>query len=108
MSPLLSSKNDIIPHSLHRFFWDVDQLKLNTAKTPAFIIERLLDKGDLEAARWVLRTYPKEIIVQTLKEKKDFSPWNAIFWATYLNIPQKEVACLRPSYQKTRRALWPY
>ncbi len=97
-----------LPPSLHKFFWDVDATKTNPAEHPQYVINRLLDKGDLEAARWVLKNFPKETIVETLKKRRDFSPWNGTFWGHYLGIPEAEVACLQPSYRKMRKQLWPY
>jgi hypothetical protein len=39
----------------------------------ANIINRLLDKGDLEAASWVLRHFSRELIAETLRTKRDFT-----------------------------------
>ena len=97
-----------LPLSLHKFFWDVDASQVNPGKHPKYVINRLLDKGDLAAARWVLRTMPRSTVVETLKTMRDFSPWNGVFWASYLNIPRKEVKCLEPSYLARRKQLWPF
>jgi hypothetical protein len=40
-----------LPKELYRFFWDVDVAKLDPAEKPYFVINRLLDKGDIKAAR---------------------------------------------------------
>ncbi|MDP1722594.1 MAG: hypothetical protein Q8L37_05280 [Candidatus Gottesmanbacteria bacterium] len=97
-----------IPPELHRFFWDVDAVKLNPSEHPLYVINRLLDKGDLAAARWVLRSFPNETVKETFRKRRDFSPWNGRFWAHYLTLSEKEVACLEPSYLKQRRQLWPH
>lgn len=97
-----------VPASLHQFFWDVDAKKLNPRTHQRYVINRLLDKGNLEAARWVLKNFPKENIIDTFKTYRDFSPWNGAFWAHYLGIPEKEVACLQRSYLTLRSQLWPY
>lgn len=97
-----------VPPSLHTFFWDIEATNLDPSKHSRYVINRLLDKGDLNAARWVLRSFPKTMIVETLKTRRDFSPWNGTFWAHYLGVPTKEVACLQPSYREMRKKLWPY
>lgn len=97
-----------LPESLHGFFWDIDATKLKPSEKPYYVINRLLDKGNLEAAKWVLEYFPKKTIAETFRKIRDFSPWNGRFWANYLNLPEKEVACLQTSYLKTRRQLWPY
>ncbi len=97
-----------LPSSLHQFFWDVDAKKVNPATHPDYVINRLLDKGNLEAARWVLKNFPRDTIIETLKTRRDFSPWNGVFWANYLGVPREEVRCLNPSYLTMRKQLWPY
>src|SRR3990167_8901259 len=91
-----------LPKSLHRFFWDIDVTKLNPAEKPLYVINRLLYKGNFEAARWTLQSFPKKTIVKTLSTIRGFSPWSGRFWAYYFGIPESEVACLKPSYLKTR------
>lgn len=97
-----------LPATLYQFFWDVDATKTDPSQYPYYVINRLLDKGNLEAARWVLHNFPKHTIVDTLKRMRDFSPWNGRFWSRYLEIPEEEVACLQPSYLKLRRMHWPF
>ena len=97
-----------LPKEFHKFFWDIDATKLDPSQHALYVVNRLLDKGDLEAARWVLKEFPKDIILETFKKRRDFSPWNGVFWSRYLQIPREEMACLEPSYRKLRTQLWPY
>ena len=99
---------DHVPDTFKRFFWDVQFETLSPKEKPYYIINRLLDKGNLEAARWVIKTFPKDMIIHTFKTMRDFTPWNGTFWQRYLQIPKEEVACLHPSYRTMRSALWPY
>mgnify|MGYP001350139098 CR=1 FL=1 len=41
----------------------------------ANVINRLLDKGDLEAAHWVLKYFSRQLIAETLPTKRDFTFW---------------------------------
>src|SRR3989338_6985179 len=97
-----------LPKRFYRYFWDVEAKEVNPAKHPKYVINRLLDKGDLSAARWVLAAFPKEKIVETLKTMLDFSPWNGVFWTRFLGIPPEETRCLNPHYLRLRKKLWPY
>ncbi|MBI5356717.1 hypothetical protein HZB78_03835 [Candidatus Collierbacteria bacterium] len=97
-----------LPAEFHRFFWDIDATNLDPSRHPHYVINRLLDKGNLDAAKWVLGNFAKETIKETFRKRKDFSPWNGRFWSHYLNLEEKEVACLNPSYLNQRRQLWPY
>jgi hypothetical protein len=42
---------EALPQSLYRYFWEVDPAQLDPGKHARYIINRLLDKGDLAAAR---------------------------------------------------------
>lgn len=97
-----------IPEEFHQFFWDVDADKVNPKEYSTYVIHRILDKGNLNAARWLLRNFPKEDIIKTLKTVRDFTPRNAVFWTQYFNISREETRCLHPHYLKQRRMLWPY
>ena len=99
---------DHLPPMLHKFFWDVDASKVNPAKSDQYIINRLLDKGDLEAVRWILHTYPRRSIIETLKHRLDFSPKTAVFWSRYLGIPREEIKCMQEPYYSLRRKHWQY
>jgi len=97
-----------LPRSLYRFFWDVDPKKVDPSVNTYYVINRLLDKGNLEAARWVVHTFPNDEIVKTFKTRRDFSFPTAVFWTTYLKIPREEVRCLQEPYYNLRKTLWPY
>lgn len=97
-----------IPKSLHRFFWDVDVKKLDPEKKPYFIISRLLDKGDIEAARWIKKNYNNNLVRETLQKYRDFSLKSASFWALCYQVPLKKVKCFQEPYLSMRKAHWPY
>ena len=97
-----------LPKEFYRYFWDINAGKLDPAEHPKYVINRLLDKGDLVAARWVLRNFPNETIKETFRKIRDFSPWNGRFWASFLEIPEEEVVCLQLPYLMKRRQLWPF
>lgn len=98
----------IIPPSLHHFFWDINVAKLDVEKKPYFVISRLLDKGDVDAVKWVRAHYSDREIGETLMKLRDFSLKVARFWALYLNIPEKDVLCLQQPYLTMRKTHWPY
>ncbi|MFA7301377.1 MAG: hypothetical protein WC069_03640 [Candidatus Shapirobacteria bacterium] len=93
---------------LAKYFWDVDVAKIDFENDYLYVINRLLDKGDLDAGNWVLKNYSKKQIIETIKSQHDFSPKSGTFWANYLKIPVSEVACLKPSYRQTRKQLWAF
>lgn len=103
-----SSLPTTLPPSLCKFFWDVNPAKVNPSEKPYYVINRLLDKGNVEAARWVLANFPKETIRETFRKLRDFSPVVANFWADYLHFPLEEVKCMQEPWRSLRKQLWPY
>ncbi|MCX8008944.1 MAG: hypothetical protein N3A54_04570 [Patescibacteria group bacterium] len=97
-----------LPQEFHRFFWDVDPNTINPAISKEYVIARLLDKGNLESARWILQTFDTKTIITVIKKHKNFAPLNAAFWANYFGIPREEVACLDPRFMQMRKKLWPF
>lgn len=97
-----------LPKRFYKYFWDTDPGKVSPVKNPVYVISRMLDKGGIDAVRWVLRTFNKSVIKKTFQVVSDFSPRIGNFWQMMLNIPKGEVACLKPRYQKTRKMLWGY
>lgn len=96
------------PVFIKRYFWDIEFAKLNLKKKKSFVISRLLDKGDLKAAKWVDEFYSQEDIKSALQNSRNFSLKSASFWALVYKVPLSKVKCLQKPYQAIRRALWPY
>ena len=97
-----------LPPEFYGFFWDIDAKKLDPSKHSKYVINRLLDKGNLEAARWVLKHFPDDSIIETVKTTRDCSPKTVNFWAHYLHIPLEEIKCMQKPYQSMRKQHWPY
>lgn len=55
-------------------FWDVDAESLSPEKDWHFIIERILEFGDIDDLVWMKRTFPKEKIEETLRRSRILSP----------------------------------
>ncbi|OGK15985.1 hypothetical protein A2690_00840 [Candidatus Roizmanbacteria bacterium RIFCSPHIGHO2_01_FULL_39_12b] len=97
-----------IPKSLYKFFWDVNPEKVNPREKPYFVIQRLLDKGDIEAVRFVRGNFEPSVIQKTLKNYRDFSLRSASFWGLLYQVPLSQIKCFQEPYLTTRKTLWPY
>lgn len=56
-----------LPSLLRPWFWDVPLASLAPDRHEAFILGRVLEFGDQQAVRWLLRTYPRPRIRAFLK-----------------------------------------
>ena len=97
-----------LPPSLKRYFWDVNFPTLVSKKRSTYIIERLLEIGDLNSIRWIIKNYPLEKIKQVVCQSSILSEKTASFWSLILDIPKNQIRCLQPDFQKIHRAIWPY
>jgi hypothetical protein len=99
-----------IPRELAKYFWDVKPETVNPATHPYFVINRLLDKGGIDAASWVVRTFPKDMIIKSLMSDESLSPMTATFFARYYEQPYSDFACYknRLSFKRTPSGLWNY
>lgn len=48
-------------------FWDVDPKVIDPDKNARYIIERVLDFGNTEEARWLFQYYPKKEIKRVME-----------------------------------------
>ncbi len=96
----------MISPSLNRFFWDVSSGSLDTTQHASYIIERLLEYGDIPAITWLNKQYSKQKIIKVLKNTRSLSPRSANFWSLYFNLEPDEVPCIQKSWpQKLQSVL---
>ncbi|MDI6745404.1 MAG: hypothetical protein QMD07_08525 [Thermodesulfovibrionales bacterium] len=55
-------------------FWDVDSDKLSSGKDWFFIIERILEFGDIDDLLWMKKTFPEKEIKITVQKSRILSP----------------------------------
>lgn len=98
-----------LPAEFHKYFWDIDAAKLNPSSNPCYVISRLLDKGDIIAARWVRRSFTEKLMIKTIRESENLEPWTITLWAGFYKIPLNEIISYNPSRPQVRHnVLWPY
>jgi hypothetical protein len=69
-----------VPSRLFKFFWDVDPKTLNVRRHSRFIIERILDVGDLNAFLWAQRQYPTALLIEVNLTSRRLSERSRQFW----------------------------
>ena len=97
------TKNESIPERVKRLFWDVNKDTVDMKKHRPHVIRRIMDHGDIQDVKWMLKAYSSEEIVRVLKKSRGLSRKSAYFWAAYFNVPRVEVECLKMPYQKRLR-----
>lgn len=93
-----------IPDFVKKYLWDVPEEKLSTKDHANFIIERVLEYGDIDSLDWLQREYPKEKIIEVLKKSNKLSRNTGNLYSLYFNVPKEELLCIRkPFIQKQNR-----
>ncbi len=69
-----------LPKSFKRYFWETDFAKIDLKKHQTYIIERLLEYGNLEAYRWLVKNVAKPKIKNVAANSRRISPKTKNFW----------------------------
>ncbi len=73
-------KNKSVPSRLFKFFWDVDPKTLSVRRHSRFIVERILDLGDLDAFLWAQKQYPTALLIEVSLTSRRLSQRSKQFW----------------------------
>ena len=73
----------VLPKHVQRYFWGDDLGELDWQKHRRYIINTILEHGDLPAIRWLLRQVSRRELARWLPKMK-LSPKSANFWRWYL------------------------
>jgi hypothetical protein len=87
-----------LPEQFSPFFWDVPFASLSIEQHRRFIIERLLNEGDLPAVQWVIKHYGMDNIRQVVCEARGLNRMTARFWQGYFKLREEEMRCFTLSW----------
>jgi len=75
-----SKSEKMIPEKLFKLFWDADPAKIKLGANGRYIIERILETGDMEAFEWMQRIYPARMIIEVFETSRKVSQKSKNFW----------------------------
>jgi hypothetical protein len=87
-----------IPQRLIKYFWDTKAESLDKEKHQTYIIERLLEHGDVDSINWLNKNYSEGEIKKTLKTSKRISPKTGNYFALYYDLSKDKLACMRKPF----------
>ncbi len=96
------------PKFLKKYFWDIDFDKLDVETHPQYVLGRILEYGDEQAIRWMMKRFDKDEVADILFHYRTLSPKSANFWAWFFKIDKGKVLCLKKSFREIRKQFWPY
>lgn len=86
------------PPAWQTLFWDVDPAALDRGRHRRFILERVLELGDLPAVREAFARYSREEIAQVVLGSRQLSRRSARFWAVVLGLQEQPLARTKLSW----------
>ena len=97
-----------LPEFLRPLFWDTNFDRLRIPGHERYIIERILELGDVPEVRWMMQQFTRQQVIQTLQTSRGISRKSARFWALVLNVPPEKVRCLTASFRQQPGRIWPW
>ena len=97
-----------LPEFTHRFFWDIDPTQIDPEAHPEYVVERLLELGDLRAVRGMLTSFPPQLIIRVLMSSRRLSPFSANFWALFFDVDKENVLCLSTPSLREPGPIWTF
>lgn len=94
-----------IPQQYKKYFWDTSQEQFTFDHSP-YVIERLLEYGNIDSLQWLRKTFSHDIIINTIKKSRRIGKKTANFFSLYYHIPSEEVLCLQKDYQNRHKKIW--
>ena len=90
----------MLPEKIRRFFWECKDAEMDIQRNCFFVIERLLEYGDLGAVKWVLENFEQTQIVEVVKTSRNLSRKTASMWQNYFNLSKEEIRCMNIPCQR--------
>ena len=69
-----------IPSTFKKYFWDTNFAKIDFNKHKIYVIERLLEHGDMNAYRWLKKNFTKSLILKVSRISRRLSKYTKNYW----------------------------
>jgi hypothetical protein len=88
VAQLLMYRNEkyAIPERLRTLFWDTSLKRINIKKNARYIIEKILEYGDMDAVEWLQKVYPLSTIIDTLFLSRSITKKSKRFWMIWFGV----------------------
>jgi hypothetical protein len=75
-----------VPDVFRYLFWDARLEDINVRRNARYIIERILDMGNLDGVSWLQRIYPVQKIIEVLTSSRSLSQKSRNFWRLWFDL----------------------
>ncbi|MGO9014414.1 MAG: DUF6922 domain-containing protein [Dissulfurispiraceae bacterium] len=74
---------NMVPERFHALFWDVDIKRIQIKKHAVYIIERILEYGNLDSIYWLQRVFSAQTILDVLETSRLISQKSKNLWESW-------------------------
>ena len=75
-----------IPEQFRSLFWDTSLGNIHIRRNARYIIERVLEFGDMDAVNWLQRVYPVQTIIAVLQVSRGITEKSRNFWMVWFGV----------------------
>jgi hypothetical protein len=88
VAKIISERKEIsaIPKHLYYLFWDTSLNNIHIKRNARYIIERVLEFGDMDAVQWLQKVYSTQNIVDVLNLSKTITEKSRNFWMIWFGV----------------------
>jgi hypothetical protein len=76
----------VVPEHFSHLFWDTSLKNIDLKKNADYIIERILEYGELDAVQWMQQIYPGRTIIEVLQRSRVISDKSRNFWKLWFGV----------------------
>jgi hypothetical protein len=75
-----------VPRRFRSLFWDTDLGNIRIKEHARYIIERILELGDLDAVNWLQKVYSVQVILDALAASRTVGDKSRNFWEIWFEV----------------------
>lgn len=75
-----------VPDEYRSLFWDTDPDHIDLKKNAKYIIERVLEVGNMGALGWIQRLYPAQMMIEVIETSRKITEKSRNFWKIWFGV----------------------
>jgi hypothetical protein len=88
VTKIISEKKEttVVPERFRPLFWDTNLSKIHIKRNARYIIERVLEFGNMNAVEWLQKVYPLQTIIDVLNLSRVITEKSRNFWLIWFGV----------------------
>jgi hypothetical protein len=88
VTKIISEKKEttVVPERFRPLFWDTNLSKIHIKRNARYIIERVLEFGNMDAVKWLQKVYPLQTIIDLLNMSRIITEKSRNFWLVWFGV----------------------